>query len=147
VLSRRSPPHRDADPSTADQNALWLGKHLLNFGCDGRRSHPPVDSAGGQSPIDGPARRQNVVAQPYIHGADHQRALDLRDRYLAALERGYARWSYVIVHTALSPGFVAGADLIDGDLDPIWVRPVPLLGLPFWTLADSIRAARGSTAD
>jgi hypothetical protein len=31
-------------------------------------------------------------------------ALDFRDRYLAASERGYARWSYVIVHTALSPG-------------------------------------------
>jgi hypothetical protein len=34
----------------------------------------------------------------------HRRALDFRDRYLAAVERGYARWSYVIVHTALSPG-------------------------------------------
>jgi reactive chlorine resistance protein C len=27
------------------------------------------------------------------------------------------------------------------------LKDIPLLGLSFWTLADSIRAARGSTAD
>jgi hypothetical protein len=60
--------YRDADASTADQNALWLAEHLPpNFGCDGRRSHQPVASAPGQWPIDGPARRQNVVA--HISGA------------------------------------------------------------------------------
>jgi hypothetical protein len=35
VLSRRSPPHRDADPSTADQNALWLGERLPIFAAKG----------------------------------------------------------------------------------------------------------------
>jgi hypothetical protein len=31
----------------------------LNFRSDGRRSHRPVASPPGQSPIDGPARQQN----------------------------------------------------------------------------------------
>jgi hypothetical protein len=36
--------HRDTDPSSADQNALWLGEHLTQF----RPRRAKLGSASGQ---------------------------------------------------------------------------------------------------
>jgi hypothetical protein len=69
VLSPRSPPHRDADPSTADQNALWLGEHLPQF----RLRRAKVASANGQRTWPVADRRAHAASECRESGGLAQR--------------------------------------------------------------------------